>query len=177
MQKVNSLVDALALCVAQLDPQPLRAQPPAGTEQLDVLHWLADHLQEQGLLVYEEWKEYFGSVPALRSLAGIDLSGYNENFVGDLLQDIDWSQASVDPSMLQYELPYLEHVNSALKPHGLRVVDLLPFENAYIFCVKDDEQALAQLDQSLQAFGMQINPRDALDDVAVRAHIDELLAG
>jgi hypothetical protein len=177
MQRINSLVDALALCVPQLDPSPLRAQPPAGTGQLDVLHWLADHLQQQGLLVYEEWKEYFGGVPALRPLAGIDLSGYDEGFVLGLLQDIDWSQASVDPSMLQYELPFLEHVNAALKPHGLRLVDLLPFENAYIFCVKDDDLALAQLDRGLQAFGMRINPRGALDDEAVRAHLDGLLAG
>jgi hypothetical protein len=86
---------------------PLRAQPPAGhraTRRAALARRPAR--QQQGLLVYEEWKEYFGGVPALRPLAGIDLSGYNENFVFGLLQDIDWSQASVDPSMLQYELPF-----------------------------------------------------------------------
>lgn len=177
MQKINDLIDALVRCVPLLDPQPLRAQAPAGIEQFEVLQWLSDQLEAQGLIVYEEWSEYFGGVPALRSLADVDLSGYDENFVVEHLQHVDWSQANVDPSMLQYELPFLEHLNSALQPHGLRVVDLLPFENAYIFCVKDNDQALAQLDRSLQAFGMRINPRDALDDERVRVHIDALLAG
>lgn len=176
MQEITNLVDSLVLCVPQLNPQPMREQPPPSIEQHDVLHWLADHLEQQGLLVYEEWKEYFGGVPALRAIAELDLSGYNENFVIDLMQDIDWSQTSVDPFMLQYELPFLEHVNSALKPHGLRVVDLLPFENAYIICVKDDDHALARLDRSLQAFGMHINPRHPLDDQGARAHVDALLA-
>ncbi len=177
MQDIDKLIDALTRSVPQFDPQPLRVQAPQGTGQLDVLQWLADHLEQQGLVVYEEWKEYFGGVPALRSLADVDLSAYNENFVIDLMQHIDWSQASVDPSMLQYELPFLEHINSALKPHGLRLVDLLPFENAYIFCVKDDDAALTALDRCLQAFDMRINPREALDDQGARAHIDALLAG
>jgi len=175
MQEISDLVDSLVFCVPHLDPQPMREQPPPSIAQLDVLRWLADHLEQQGLLVYEEWKEYFGGVPALRAISEVDLSDYNENFVIDLMQGIDWSQSSVDPFMLQYELPFLEHINSALKPHGLRLVDLLPFENAYIFCVKDDDQALVQLDRSLQAFGMHINPRTALDDQGVRAHFDALL--
>jgi hypothetical protein len=177
MQEIDNLIDALARCVPLLDPRPLRAQRPPGSAQLDVLHWLADQLGQQGLVVYEEWKEYFGGVPALRPLAGLDLSACNVNFVIDLMQDVDWSQASIDPSMLQYELPFLEHINSALKPHGLRLVDLLPFENAYILCVKDDEAALGELDRCLQAFDMRINPREALDDEGARAHIDALLAG
>ncbi|NTX26647.1 hypothetical protein HT746_05750 [Burkholderia pyrrocinia] len=177
MNDINELIDVLALCVPQLDPAPLRAELPASTEQDDVLDWFADHLEAQQLLVYEEWKEYFGHVPELRPLSGIDLSQFDDGFVVGLVSDIDWE--SVDPMVVDsvpYELPYLEYINSALHPHGLRLVDLLPFENAYIFCVKDDDAQLDRLRECLKKFDMDIVDRRALDREGAKARLDAILA-
>ena len=175
MDDVKNLIDALTLCIPQLDPEPLLAQPPASTSELDVLQWMADHLEQQELLVYEEWKEYDGWLPDLRSLSGIDRSAFDSSFVLGLMEDINWEE--VDPDLvytLPYELPHLEYMNFFLRDHGLRLVDLL-YENAYIFCVKDDAQKIELLHESLQKFGIGINLRDAMDQQSVKAYIKDLL--
>ncbi|MCP3025226.1 hypothetical protein [Cupriavidus basilensis] len=174
MENINKLTEILALCVPQLDPSPLRAAPPASTDRSDVLAWFANHLEQQGLLAYEEWKEYFGHVPALQSLSGIDFAGYDDGFIVSLIEDVDFPDAETAYT-LQYELPFLEHINSILQPQGLRLVDLLPFENAYIFCVKDDEDQLRQLSKCLQAFDMDINERSAMNQQQAMARLGALL--
>lgn len=174
MEEIRDLIGALVRCVPPLDPAPLRERLPASTEQGEVLDWLMDHLEPQGLFVYEEWKEYFGEVPALRLIADLDLPDYNEDLVYGLMEgageDANWALAAPD------ERPFFEYLNAALRPHGWRVVDLLPFENAYILCVKDDDEAIAELDRCFQAFGMHVNPREPMGEQAARAHVQALLA-
>jgi len=166
MDSIELLIDALASCVPGLDDRPLREDPPENTDRTTVLDWLYDHLEEQGLMVYEEWKEYFGDVPELRPLEGIDFSAFDNVFVIGLVKEIDWSQ--VDCFFMPNDMPFLEYINSFLVGHGLRLVNLLPFENAYIFCVKDDAEQLDRLDQCLEAFGMNLEIRDPLDQEQAR---------
>ncbi len=176
MNHIVKLIDTLALCIPQLDSKPLLADAPASADQGEILGWLADHLEQQGLLVYEEWKEYFGELPALRPLSGIDFSAYDSTFVVGLVEHIDWEE--VDPELtytLPYEMPYLEYINGFLRDHGLRLVDLLPFENAYILCVKDDETLLEQLCQCLKPFDMDIDVREAMDAQQAKEHVEKLL--
>ena len=72
-------------------------------------------------------------------------------------------------------VPWLEHINHALQPSGLRLVDLLPFENAYMFCVRDDNALLDALNASLETFGIGINERCAMDQQQVADEIASLL--
>ncbi|OQV32006.1 hypothetical protein [Serratia marcescens] len=176
MRSIEQLIEVLALCVPQLDQKPLRAGMPESNEQSDVLDWLFENLEQQGLLVYEEWKEYFGDVPELLPLSTIDFSAFDSEYVVSLVDDLDEEQLSPELAFsLPYELPYLEYLNAYLRDHGLRVVDLLPFENAYMLAVKDDELLLERLSGCLQAFGMEVNPRDALDEQQAKAYLERLL--
>ena len=173
MDSIESLIDALISCVPGLDDKPLRENPPEDADHDSVFGWLCDHLEEQGLMVYEEWKEYFGDVPELRSLEGIDFSAFDSGFVYGLVDEIDWSQANY-PFMAD-DMPFLEYINFFLVEHGLRLVNLLPFENAYIFCVRDDDEQLDQLDQCLEVFGMNIEIRNPLDQEQAREYMRDML--
>jgi hypothetical protein len=109
-------------------------------------------------------------------LNGIDLSEYNNAFMFECVEEVDKSE--VDPeglSMLMYEMPYLEHLNFFLREHHLRLVNLGPFENAYILCVKDDAGQIEQLDRCLERFDMEVYPRDPMDQQQATEHIRQLL--
>jgi hypothetical protein len=178
MSKVNKLIDALALCLPQFNPLPMLENPPANADdQYQVLHWMYDHLKDQGLMEYVEWKEYFGELPELSPLADMDFSAFNDEFVMDTLIDMAEGKEDEDEGgFLMQETPYLEYMNSFLINHGLRLIDLLPFENAYILCVKNDLAALEQLENALSAFKMSIDMRDALDEAGIRARLESLVA-
>lgn len=169
MEKIGNVIAALEQCVPELDSAPLYASLPADIETFAVLGWLYQHLHEQNLMIYEEWNEYNGYVPELTPLAHLSLTEEPANFIFNQIEGIDWSTASIDPYELPYITPWLEHINFYLKPHQLRLVDLLPFENAYIFCVRDNEALLEQLDASLAALGVDIslNTRPAMDQQQV----------
>ena len=174
---VEKLIKALELCIPMLDPAPLRHDTPKETGQSDILQWLYEHLGQQDLMVYDEWKEYFGHVPDLDPLAAIDFSGFDSEYVVGIAGDID--EEDIPPELMYampYEMPYLEYLNSFLKNHGLRVVYLLPFENAYMIAVKDDPQLLDQFSECLRAFEMDINRRNAMNEQEVKAHLDRLLS-
>ncbi|MGU2316238.1 hypothetical protein ACSEV1_29375 [Pseudomonas aeruginosa] len=176
MRSVEKLIEVLELCVPQLDPEPLRANMPASDEQSDVLDWMLEHLEQQELCVYEEWKEYFGHVPELRPLSAIDFSAFDSEYIVGLVEDVDEEQLTPEQVLsIPYEMPYLEYLNAYLCEHGLRVVDLLPFENAFMLAVKDDEPLLERLSHCLQAFGMDVNPRGALNGQEAKAHFEKLL--
>lgn len=177
MNPIENLTDALKACIPQLDSAPLLHNPPADGEQKTVLSWMYQHLSQQNLMAYEEWSEYNGAVPPLAPLASISLAEEPADYIFSLIEAIDWSTASLDPSELPYVLPWLEHINFYLKPHGLRLVDILPFENAYILCVRDDDALLQRLDAALAAVAMEINPRHAMDQQQASADIDALIAG
>ncbi|MFJ1301689.1 hypothetical protein ACILG0_17125 [Pseudomonadota bacterium AL_CKDN230030165-1A_HGKHYDSX7] len=178
MASIESLIDVLVRCVPGLDPAPLWASPPVSTAQLDVLNWITGNLQPQGLLAYEEWKEYFGHVPDLRPLSAIDMTAFDSGYVIGIAGDIDEERLTPELAYsLPYELPYLEYMNAYLRGHGLRVVDLLPFENAFMLAVKDDESLLEQLALSLRPFGMDVHTRAALDEEGVQAYVEQLLSG
>lgn len=176
MNSIESLIDALALCVPQLDPVPLREDPPNSSATEDILLWISDHLQQQELLVYEEWKEYFGHVPDLKPLSGIDLSRYDGDLIPAWAESIDWDEISPEiVYSMPYAAPYLEYLNGFLREHGIRLVDLAPIENAYIIAVKDDVLLLERLASCLQPFELGINLRQALDGQETLAYLNRLL--
>lgn len=80
----------------------------------------------------------------------VSFTGKYGDFVISLVDEIDWDSidpmtAEVDYFMLPYQLPYLEHMNSYLQQYKLRLVDLAPFENTYIFCIHDTLSQLISL--------------------------------
>jgi len=176
MDKRENLIVALAACIPQLDIAPLYASLPGDTQKLTELDWLYQHLSEQNLMVYEEWKEYSGDIPELKPLANIALSEEPAEFIFSLIEETDWSESSFDPYELPYIIPWLEHINFYLQPHGVRLVNLLPFENAYILCVRDDEVLLDKLHSSLEMLGMGINGRQAMNEQQVRANIEAIIS-
>jgi hypothetical protein len=169
-QKLNALIDTLSLCLPQFDPTPLRVDLSVAPD--DLLDWMSEHLDEQGLHSYWEWKAYWGELPELRPLDDLDLSAFNEDFVWGVVESLDGFEAIGWPS----NIPFVAYINSFLIPHGLRLIELGPFANAHILCVKNDPAALEQLDLALKAFNMTFFPHEALDEAGVRGHIEELMA-
>jgi len=163
VKEIKELIIALEKCIPTLDSALLHARFPRNMHKETVLNWLYESLSEQSLMVYEEWSEYFGWLPELRPLSTVSLVEEPSNFISSLINDIDWSIVDIDPYEFQYFIPWLEHINFYLKPHGLRLVDLLPFENAYIICIRDDDALLQQLCNCLNVWEIDINERDALD--------------
>jgi len=176
MEKIENLIITLKQCIPALDTAPLQSEKPLNDEQFTLLEWLYKHLSAQNLMVYEEWKEYTGDIPALKALSDLSMPEAPADFIFSAIEKIDWSTASIDPYEIAYFVPWLEHINFYLKPHALRLITLLPFENAYIFCVRDDEVLLQKLEASLQAFDMGIHDRQPMDQQQVLADIEQLIS-
>jgi len=177
MEKIQNLIAVLKQCIPQLDIAPLQSNTPENSEPLTVLDWLYQQLSAQNLMVYEEWNEYNGAIPELKTLSDLSIPVDPANFIFSAIEEIDWSTASIDPAEIVYLLPWLEHINFYLKPHAIRLVDLLPLENAYIIAVRDDETLLQKLHASLEAFDMGINERQPMDQQQVLADIRQMIAG
>lgn len=177
MDQIKDFITVLGKCIPDLDTAPLNANAPESAAQGDVLEWLYEHLSEQGLMAYEEWSEYTGYIPELKSLEKVTFTDEPSAYIFSLIEDIDWSTAELDPYELPYILPWLEHINAYLQLQGLRLINLLPFENAYIMCVRNDEHVLQELETHLEKFEMGINMRDAMDQQQVSAELKSLLTG
>lgn len=175
METIEELISVLELAVPELDAQALRENLPESDAQEDVLNWLYESLSAQGLMDYVEWTEYFGDIPDLKSLEQISLPESPSALILSQVESIDWDEVSVDPYMLPYELPYLEYINHFLTEKGLRLVDLTPFENAYIFCIRDDEDIMEKLDGALNIFEMGINEREPMDKEETKDYIRSLI--
>ncbi|WP_237727226.1 hypothetical protein [Cronobacter dublinensis] len=175
MERIQNLINVLGLCIPELEKTLLLADLPEDTETETVLHWLYKKLAAQNQIAYEEWKEYSGYIPDLKPLTILSLTEEPADFIFTIIENIDWSAASIDPFELPYVIPWLEHINFYLKPYGLRLVDLLPFENAYIFCVRDDERLLEKLNLTFESLGMGINLRQAMDQQQVSADVMSLI--
>lgn len=175
METIEELISALELAVPELDAQALRENLPESDAQEDVLNWLYESLSAQGLMDYVEWTEYFGDIPDLKSLELISLPESPSALILSQVENIDWDEVSIDPYMLPYELPYLEYINYFLTEKGLRLVDLTPFENAYIFCIRDDEEIIEKLDGALNIFEMGINEREPMDREETKDYIRSLI--
>lgn len=175
METIEELISVLELAVPELDAQALRENLPESDAQEDVLNWLYESLSAQGLMDYVEWTEYFGDIPDLKSLEQISLPESPSALILSQVENIDWDEVSVDPYMLPYELPYLEYINHFLTEKGLRLVDLTPFENAYIFCIRDDEEIMEKLDGALNIFEMGINEREPMDKEETKDYIRSLI--
>jgi hypothetical protein len=171
MSSVEPLIAALEKCVPQFDPAPLLADLPESTDEDAMLDWLCGHLERQQLMEYFEWKEYFGEIPDLKPLQLLDLSGCDPDFILEVLQDIDEDALENLPFLVPYELPFLEYINDALKPHGLRLVTFA-YENAYVMCVRDDEALLDALAASLHEFGIELIRNDAMSREEVIAFLE-----
>lgn len=175
METIEELISALELAVPELDAQVLRENLPESDAQEDVLNWLYESLSAQGLMDYVEWTEYFGDIPDLKSLEHISFPESPSALILSQVENIDWDEVSVDPYMLPYELPYLEYINHFLTEKWLRLVDLTPFENAYIFCIRDDEEIMEKLDGALNIFEMGINEREPMDKEETKDYIRSLI--
>lgn len=176
MEQIKNLITALQQCIPELETAPLYANLPVNIEQYSVLEWLYEHLAEQNLMVYEEWTEYSGYIPELKPLDNVFLSEEPADFIFTLIEKIDWSTASIDPYELPYIMPWFEHINFYLKPHGVRLVDLTPFENAYILCLRDDKESLEKLLSSLATFDIGINERHVMDQQQVSDNIESMIS-
>lgn len=176
MEQLKELITILKQCMPELDIAPLQDNLPECSTQGTVLNWLYEQLGKQGLIEYEEWTEYTGYLPDLKPLSALVISEDPASFIFSLIKKVDWSTANIDPYELPYIMPWLEHINFYLKPHGVRLVNLLPFENAYILCLRDDEVLLRKLDSCLETWGMGINEREAMDQPQVSACFDSLIA-
>ncbi|EPY5345301.1 hypothetical protein ACXDSS_004477 [Klebsiella quasipneumoniae] len=176
MNKVVNLIAAMGKCIPELDVAPLYANHPDNAEQLTILDWIYNHLKEQDLIEYAEWAEYNGYIPELKPLVKISLSEEPSNFIFSLIEKIDWSIANIDPFELPYVMPWLEHINHYLKPHNLRLVDLLPFENPYFICIKDDAVLLQELCSALEVYDIDINSRSAMDQRQVSECVELIIS-
>ncbi|MEQ4923189.1 hypothetical protein [Proteus hauseri] len=175
METIDELIAVLEQAVPELDAQALRENIPESDAQEDVLNWLYESLSAQGLMDYVEWTEYFGEIPELKSLEQISLSESPSALILSQVENIEWAEVSADPYMLPYELPYLEHINHFLTEKGLRLVDLTPLENGYIFCIHDDEELIEKLNSVLNIFEMGINEREPMDKSQTLEYIDSLI--
>lgn len=177
MERIKNLIAALELCIPELEIAPLYANLPVNTENDTVLEWLYQHLTEQNLMFYEEWKEYNGYIPELKPLANLTITEEPADFIFSLIEQIDWSTSVISSYELIYVIPWLEHINFYLKPHSVRLIDLMPFENAYILCVRDNEELLEVLNSSLEEFGISINERCMMDRQQVSDSIESMITG
>lgn len=73
MEKIENLIITLKQCIPALDTAPLQSEKPLNDEQFTLLEWLYKHLGAQNLMVYEEWKEYTGDIPALKALSDLSM--------------------------------------------------------------------------------------------------------
>lgn len=177
MDDLKDLIHALKNSIPELDPDPLYASVPTTLEPETVLDWLYDSLSAQHLMVYEEWTEYTGYLPALKPLASVSLPVDPSEYLFTLIENINWSEAEIEPWDLPYIMPWLEHINHYLSPQGIRLVDILPFENAYIICLKNDDALIQQLHACLQKLGMGINMRSPMNQQQVLTYIESTLSG
>jgi hypothetical protein len=177
MSDINKLIHSLQQGMPSLDTAPLYHTLPADNQQLTVLEWLYQHLSQQQLMVYEEWNEFCGEVPELKPLSGVHVPDDAVDFIFELVEKIDWSTATLDPYSISYVIPWLACINFYLKGSGWRLVHLLPFENGYIFCLRDDDKVIDALEESLQWCDMGINRCEALDHQQAKEEIAELIYG
>lgn len=158
----DDLVAQLKVCMPNLDTEKLLSIPhPNAFEddygnQTTVLYWLSDGLEAQGLLEYQEWKAYWGDLPALAPLQGLSLD-YNPQALLDTLEN----SKQADAWDLQVP-PYLELMNHHLKAHGWQIISFA-FENLYMLCVRDDEAQINQLANLLEMAGISVTTHPPMD--------------
>lgn len=177
MERITNLLADLERCVPELNVDPLYASLPADCETPTVTDWLYHHLAEQKLIVYKEWPKYNGDILALKPLAHLSFPANPADFIFTLRENIDWSRACIDRFELPYVMPWLEHINFYLQPYNLRLIDLLPFENAYILCVHDHEASLEKLHASLEHLGLGINQRLIMDRQQTADYMQSITSG
>ncbi|MET4862676.1 hypothetical protein [Morganella morganii] len=175
MDKVSYLIDILEQAIPNLNTQILSNNLPKTEKQEDVLDWLYQSLSSQRLMDYVEWTEYFGEYPDIGLLDTLSLSESPNEFILAELSGVDWNTVNIDPYMLPYELPYLEHINTFLTEEGLRLVDLADFENAYILCVRNDEEIIKKLNEALNTVDMGINARPPMNRKDTESYIRSLI--
>lgn len=159
---VDALVAQLKICIPNFNAdQQLSIAPPDAFEDeygsnTTVLYWLSDGLEAQGLLEYQEWKEYWGDLPALASLKELDLA-YEPAPLLDALE-----HATKKRKWAVQTPPYLELMNHHLKPHGLQLISFA-FENLYMLCVRDDAKQLDKLAELLEQAGISVITHEPMD--------------
>lgn len=145
MKKNITLIDVHKLCIPELYTHTLIKDLPEHTEIVNLVDWLNKRLSEQQLIDYIEWKEYNGYIPNIKPLTSLSVPHDADEYIFTLIENINWSTASIAPYLLPYVQPLFEHINSCLQPHGVRLVHLKPFENAYILYMRDDDALMEQL--------------------------------
>lgn len=147
---LRRLAEVLKRCMPQLDVEALLSTEPDEAEdesgEYAVLDWLYEGLEAQGLMAYEEWKAYWGDLPDLRPLDGVDTEAFSPQPLRDVMEEEGY------PAFPQ-GVPYFELQNHFLQPHGMRMLTL-GYENLYMMCVRDDDGEVAALEEVLGEAGI-----------------------
>ena len=158
----EDLVAQLKICIPNFDAdKQLSITPPDAFEDeygsnTTVLYWLSDGLEAQGLLAYQEWKAYWGDLPALAPLQGLHLAYDPQPLLHALeegSQNADWDIQTP---------PYLELMNHHLKSHGLQIISFA-FENLYMLCVRDNAEQVEKLAELLALAGISVVAHPPMD--------------
>jgi Ankyrin repeats (3 copies)/Ankyrin repeat len=158
----HDLMAQLKLCMPVLKVDALLSIAPPTTFYDDyganttVLYWLSAGLEAQGLLEYQEWKEYWGDLPALSPLQDLTLA-YDAR---PLLQALDRKAENADT--MWDTPPYIELMNHHLKPHGLQIISFA-HENLYMLCVRDSAEQVDKLAKLLALAGIHVITHSPMD--------------
>ncbi|PTD96176.1 ankyrin repeat domain-containing protein [Pseudothauera lacus] len=159
---IDELVAQLQACIPDFDADELLSIAPPNAfadeygSQTTVLYWLSDGLEAQDLLEYQEWKNYWGDLPALMPLKCLVLA-YDPQPLLDALE-----KASQHAGWDLQPPPYLELMNHHLKPHGLQIISFA-FENLYMLCVRDNPEQLDKLTELLALAGIHVITHPPMD--------------
>ncbi|MDF3832844.1 hypothetical protein P3W85_07780 [Cupriavidus basilensis] len=150
----SRLLQALADATPPLDPASAPPQdPPAGEDLLSAwLHpWLGAHC-----LVRVDWKDFSTlGVQAVTGLAALRAAGVTAIDVDDLYDEDgiplggDDNDFDMEPAAL-----YLAHVNRELAPHGMQLLEIGHFEDAWLLAVRNDPGAIRALNAALRPMGL-----------------------
>ncbi|AJG19596.1 hypothetical protein [Cupriavidus basilensis] len=155
MSEIRSrLLQALADATPALDLDRAPAgEPPAGENLLSawLRPWLAEHC-----LVKVDWREFSTlGVQAVARLATLRAAGVSAIDVDDLYDEDgiplggDDNDFDMEPAAL-----YLAHVNRELAPHGMQLLEIGHFEDAWLLVVRNDPAAIRALNVALRPTGL-----------------------
>ncbi|MDF3884468.1 hypothetical protein, partial [Cupriavidus basilensis] len=155
MSEIRSrLLQSLADATPALDLAAAPAgDPPAGEDLLSAWlnPWLAGHC-----LVQVDWREFSTlGAQAVARLATLRAAGVSAIDVDDLYDEDgiplggDDNDFDMEPAAL-----YLAHVNRELAPHGMQLLEIGHFEDAWLLAVRNDPGAIRALNAALRPLGL-----------------------
>ncbi|MGO4330049.1 hypothetical protein AB4Z48_15910 [Cupriavidus sp. 2TAF22] len=151
----SRLLQALADAIPALESAAAPVgDPPAGEALLSAwLHpWLAGHC-----LAQVDWREFSThGAQVVAALAVLRAAGVRAIDVDDLYDEDgiplggDDNDFDMEPAAL-----YLSHVNRELAPHGMQLLEIGGFDDAWLLAVRNDPGAIRALDAALRPLALQ----------------------